>query len=85
DFPLRGRFSRAEQTRRALSQDPRDHYVPAELEAGGKPEQARGAPRGRPELSGYQESGAAESGSGESGAEEPVPGESGDDDSEREG
>lgn len=55
DFPLRGRFSRAEQTRRALSQDPRDHYVPAELEAGGEPEQAVGAPRGRPELSGQEE------------------------------
>ncbi|MDX1566806.1 MAG: NADH-quinone oxidoreductase subunit C [Longimicrobiales bacterium] len=55
DFPLRGRFSRAEQTRRALSQDPRDHYVPAELEVGGKPEQAQGAPDGRPELSGYEE------------------------------
>src|SRR2546430_411004 len=26
DFPLRGRFSRAEQTRRALSQDPHDYY-----------------------------------------------------------
>ena len=36
DFPLRGRFSRAEQTRRALSQDPRDHYIPEELEVGEK-------------------------------------------------
>ena len=34
DFPLRGRFSRAEQTRRALSQDPKDHYIPLELEIG---------------------------------------------------
>lgn len=55
DFPLRGRFSRAEQTRRALSQDPRDHYVPDELAVGGTPEQAEGAPAGRPELSGYEE------------------------------
>ena len=50
DFPLRGRFSRAEQTRRALSHDPRDHYVPAELEAGGAPEQAASTPDERPEL-----------------------------------
>jgi NADH-quinone oxidoreductase subunit C len=32
DFPLRGRFSRAEQTRRALSLRTEDHYSPAELE-----------------------------------------------------
>ena len=38
DFPLRGRFSRAEQTRRALSQDPHDHYIPAELEIGREPQ-----------------------------------------------
>lgn len=31
DFPLRGRFSRAEQTRRALSMDVRDHYSAEEL------------------------------------------------------
>ncbi|NNF28263.1 MAG: NADH-quinone oxidoreductase subunit C [Gemmatimonadetes bacterium] len=31
DFPLRGRFSRAEQTRRALTQDPGDYYFPAEM------------------------------------------------------
>ena len=31
DFPLRGRFSRAEQTRRALTQDPEDYYFPAEM------------------------------------------------------
>jgi NADH-quinone oxidoreductase subunit C len=47
DFPLRGRFSRAEQTRRALSQDPRDHYIPAELEIGGTPA-AVPAPPARP-------------------------------------
>jgi hypothetical protein len=32
DFPLRGRFTRAEQTRRALSLRTEDHYSPAELE-----------------------------------------------------
>ncbi|NIQ54312.1 MAG: hypothetical protein GWN71_13330 [Gammaproteobacteria bacterium] len=32
DFPLRGRFSRAEQTRRALSYDLADFYAPSELE-----------------------------------------------------
>ncbi len=31
DFPLRGRFSRAEQTRRALRQNPEDDYFPAEM------------------------------------------------------
>lgn len=31
DFPLRGRFSRAEQTRRALSARPEEHYTPQEL------------------------------------------------------
>jgi NADH-quinone oxidoreductase subunit C len=31
DFPLRGRFSRAEQTRRALSMQTEDHYSPYEL------------------------------------------------------
>ncbi len=45
DFPLRGRFSRAEQTRRALSMETEDFYTPQELtfmapedEAGGLPE-----------------------------------------------
>jgi NADH-quinone oxidoreductase subunit C len=32
DFPLRGRFSRAEQTRRALAMSVDDYYTPAELE-----------------------------------------------------
>ena len=32
DFPLRGRFTRAEQTRRALSMQTEDHYSPQELE-----------------------------------------------------
>ncbi len=31
DFPMRGRFSRAEQTRRALTQDPEDDYIPGEI------------------------------------------------------
>jgi NADH-quinone oxidoreductase subunit C len=34
DFPLRGRFSRAEQTRRALAQEVEDHYTPSELAIG---------------------------------------------------
>lgn len=32
DFPLRGRFSRADQTQRALSMKTEDHYSPQELE-----------------------------------------------------
>ena len=36
DFPLRGRFSRAEQTRRALSQDLSHYYFDSELELGGE-------------------------------------------------
>ena len=50
DFPLRGRFSRAEQTRRALSQNPADHYIPLELELGGEPQLAEDTPMRRPEL-----------------------------------
>ena len=38
DFPLRGRFSRAEQTRRALSQDLEHYYFDPELERGGEPQ-----------------------------------------------
>jgi len=38
DFPLRGRFSRAEQTRRALSQGPEDYYIPAELDQKREPQ-----------------------------------------------
>ncbi len=34
DFPLRGRFTRAEQTRRALSLDVADFYTPDELKVG---------------------------------------------------
>jgi len=36
DFPLRGRFSRAEQTRRALSQDLDHYYFDAEIQRGGE-------------------------------------------------
>ena len=36
DFPLRGRFTRAEQTRRALSMDVEDHYTQAEMDVGGE-------------------------------------------------
>jgi NADH-quinone oxidoreductase subunit C len=37
DFPLRGRFSRLEQTRRALALSMERDYTPEELEIGGKP------------------------------------------------
>ena len=49
DFPLRGRFSRAEQTRRALTHDPNDHYIATELEIGRDPQAAPGTPQ-RPDL-----------------------------------
>lgn len=38
DFPLRGRFSRAEQTRRALSQEVEDFYIPLEMQIGREPQ-----------------------------------------------
>ncbi len=38
DFPLRGRFSRAEQTRRALSQDLGHYYISQEIDLGGEPQ-----------------------------------------------
>jgi NADH-quinone oxidoreductase subunit C len=41
DFPLRGRFSRAEQTRRALSQEPEDYYIPQLWEEGREPQLVR--------------------------------------------
>ena len=44
DFPLRGRFSRAEQTRRALGQDPQDQYLPADLDSGREPQMPGGLP-----------------------------------------
>lgn len=43
DFPLRGRFSRAEQTRRALSLELEDHYTPEEMDIGGDPANAAAA------------------------------------------
>ena len=49
DFPLRGRFSRAEQTRQALSQDPLDYYIPSELAIGQQPHVVIGTPE-HPEL-----------------------------------
>lgn len=39
DFPLRGRFSRAEQTRRALSQDLERSYTSHDIEMGREPQQ----------------------------------------------
>ena len=39
DFPLRGRFSRAEQTRRALAQDVERFYGAEELAHGGTPQE----------------------------------------------
>ncbi|MEZ4414730.1 MAG: NADH-quinone oxidoreductase subunit C [Gemmatimonadota bacterium] len=44
DFPLRGRFSRAEQTRRALLQDPYADYTAFELSRGGTPQLIEGGP-----------------------------------------
>lgn len=60
DFPLRGRFSRTEQTRRALSMTTEDHYSPQELELAhllGQPlppvmEQGSGAPNPMPSAGG---------------------------------
>jgi NADH-quinone oxidoreductase subunit C len=46
DFPLRGRFSRAEQTRRALAQDVERFYTATDLQHGGTPQQV--TPGGRP-------------------------------------
>jgi NADH-quinone oxidoreductase subunit C len=40
DFPLRGRFSRAEQTRRALSGHVEDFYIPREMAIGREPQTA---------------------------------------------
>lgn len=53
DFPLRGRFSRAEQTRRSLTMDTEDFYTPQELtfmEAGQVPpaDEGPGAPTNTP-------------------------------------
>lgn len=39
DFPLRGRFSRAEQTRRALAQNVDRYYTPHDMEIGREPQE----------------------------------------------
>jgi NADH-quinone oxidoreductase subunit C len=39
DFPLRGRLSRAEQTRRALNQAPERYYLSEDLARGGPPQE----------------------------------------------
>jgi NADH-quinone oxidoreductase subunit C len=39
DFPLRGRFSRAEQTKRALNQDVERFYLAEDLSRGGAPQE----------------------------------------------
>jgi NADH-quinone oxidoreductase subunit C len=51
DFPLRGRFSRAEQTRRALAQEVENFYIPLEMELGRDPQlpEALEAPSGAPD------------------------------------
>lgn len=41
DFPLRGRFSREEQTRRALDQEPEDYYIPELWDEGREPQLVR--------------------------------------------
>jgi hypothetical protein len=57
DFPLRGRFTRAEQTRRSLSMAVEDFYTPDELEAGGSPS-ASGVSAAPGEAAGLRSSGA---------------------------
>lgn len=42
DFPLRGRFSRAEQTRRALAQEVENFYIPLEMDIGREPQLPQG-------------------------------------------
>jgi NADH-quinone oxidoreductase subunit C len=49
DFPLRGRFSRAEQTRRALAQDVDRFYIPAERAVGREPQEVFFPEPDRPE------------------------------------
>ncbi len=39
DFPLRGRFTRAEQTRRALAQEVEHYYFDEEIRLGGEPQE----------------------------------------------
>jgi NADH-quinone oxidoreductase subunit C len=54
DFPLRGRFSRAEQTRRALSFDLADYYTAREMSVM-EAKQARQAQKAAPGSVGFQE------------------------------
>jgi NADH-quinone oxidoreductase subunit C len=49
DFPLRGRFSRAEQTRRSLTMAVADFYTPDELEVGGVVEDVPAVEGGAPQ------------------------------------
>ncbi|MDT8367647.1 MAG: NADH-quinone oxidoreductase subunit C [Longimicrobiales bacterium] len=49
DFPLRGRFSRAEQTRRALALEVDDNYTVLERELGAEPQIVPAAPAGEPD------------------------------------
>lgn len=59
DFPLRGRFSRAEQTRRALAQDVDRFYIPAERAVGRDPQEVTFPSRTASELAaGSDDSGA---------------------------
>jgi NADH-quinone oxidoreductase subunit D len=46
DFPLRGRFTRAEQTRRALAMEREDYYSPSELRIADSRGNGAGPPRG---------------------------------------
>ena len=48
DFPLRGRFSRAEQTRRALDQDVERFYLAEDLSAGHAPQEVAPVEVGTP-------------------------------------
>jgi NADH-quinone oxidoreductase subunit C len=66
DFPLRGRFSRAEQTRRALSQDLEHYYFESELERGGESQALPPVdePEALPQVEDHQALPPAESGGG---------------------
>jgi NADH-quinone oxidoreductase subunit C len=54
DFPLRGRFTRAEQTRRALSQDLEHYYTEQELDLGGDSQALPPAGKETPEETGLE-------------------------------
>ncbi|HEU4648504.1 MAG TPA: NADH-quinone oxidoreductase subunit C [Gemmatimonadales bacterium] len=60
DFPLRGRFSRAEQTRRALAMETEDYYTPQELVFMEEDEEPEGPDRGGPPTERSSESGLGE-------------------------